>query len=378
MRWIWQLPDWPRYEWDRLRLQVLENRFLHESGRRVGAAVHLGEDEREELRIEWLTAEAVETSAIEGEILDRDSVRSSIRRHFGLSADRRKASPAESGVAEMMVALYREFDRPLTHETMREWHRVLMRDRPELTVIGDYRRHSEAMQVVSGTVGRRRVHYEAPPSREVPEAMSGFVSWYRASGSADASLPPLTRAGLAHLYFVHVHPFEDGNGRIARALAQKALAESLGAPSVIALSRMISRRRRAYYDRLGRAGRSLEVTDWLSWFAETTLDAQIWSERRLIRSIEQKRMFDRLRDRLNERQRKVLSRLFQEEPDGLQGGLSAGNYQRITGTAASSATRDLADLVAKGALRRSGSRRHTRYWLDVPSFPAPGEANSRL
>ena len=378
MRWIWQLPDWPRYEWDRLRLQVLEHRFLHESGRRVGAAVHLTEDEREELRIEWLTAEAVETSAIEGEILDRDSVHSSIRRHFGLSADRGKASPAESGVAEMMVALYREFDRPLTHETMREWHRVLMRDRPELTVVGDYRHHSEPMQVVSGAIGRLRVHYEAPPSRAVPAEMEGFVSWYRASGSTGSSLPPLTRAGLAHLYFVHIHPFEDGNGRIARAVAQKALAESLGAPSVIALSRMISRHRRDYYDRLGSAGRSLVVTDWLVWFAETTLEAQVWSERRLIRSIEQRRLFERLAGQLNERQRKVLSRLFQEEPDGFKGGLSAGNYQRITGAAASSATRDLTDLVAKGALRRTGSRRHTRYWLDVPSFEAPGDADARV
>ena len=376
MPWTWQLPDWPRFRWDPARLGPLEERFLHESGRKVGAFVHLADRERTELRIEWLTEEAVETSAIEGEFLDRDSVQSSIRRHFGLTADRRTASPAESGVAEMMVELYRGFDRPLSHETLHGWHRVLMRDRRELTVIGGYRQHPEAMQVVSGPVGRRRVHFEAPPSHRMPLEMDRFLDWYRRTGDTAVALPALTRAGMAHLYFVHIHPFEDGNGRIARALAEKAFAESLGAPSLIALSRVIGRRRRAYYDRLGAAGRSLEITDWLVWFAKTTLDAQIWSERRLIRSIQQTQLFDRLRDRLNPRQEKVLLRLFRAEPDGFEGGLSAGNYQRLTDSAASSATRDLADLVNKGALRRTGVRRHTRYWLDLPELPATGSADS--
>ena len=374
MTWTWQLPEWPNYRWDKSVLRPLEERFLHESGRRVGAFVHLGERDRMELRIEWLTGEAVETSAIEGEILDRDSVRSSLRRHFGLTADRRLALAAEAGVAEMMVALYRGFDWPLSHETLCGWHRVLMRDRPELAVVGEYRRHAEAMQIVSGPVGRRRVHYEAPPSRQVPTAMDQFLNWYHRSAEPAAALPALTRAAVAHLHFVHIHPFEDGNGRIARAVAEKVLAESLGEPSAIALSRTVNRRRRAYYERLSDAGRSLEITEWLVWFAETTLDAQLWSERRLIRSIEQGQLFDRLRDRLNPRQEKVLRRLFHAEPDGFTGGLSAGNYQRITGAAASSTTRDLADLVKKGALRRTGSLRHTRYWLDLPSFRDAGSA----
>ena len=372
MPWTWQLPDWPRYRWDRTRLGLLEERFLHESGRRVGAFVHLTEDQKLGLQVDWLTSEAMETSAIEGEILDRDSVRSSIRRHFGLTHDRRTSPPAESGVAEMMVDLYRGFDRPLSHDTLCGWHRVLMRDRPELTLIGAYRRHPEAMQVVSGAVGRLRLHYEAPPSDRMPREMDGFVDWYRGSATGGHRLSALTRAGLAHLYFVHVHPFEDGNGRIARALAEKALAEALEEPSAIALSRMIAQRRRAYYDRLRDAGRSLEITEWLVWFAETILAAQTWSERRVIRSIEQAQLFDRLRGQLNERQEKVLVRMFRAEPDGFKGGLSAGNYQRIAGAAPSSATRDLADLVKKGALRRTGERRHTRYWLDLPPFEVSG------
>ena len=166
----------------------------------------------------------------------------------------------------------------------------------------------------------------------------------------------------------HVRKSEDGNGRIGRALSEKALARALGQPSLIALARTIFRRRRAYYDALKAANESLDITGWLTWFAGIVLEAQTWSERRLIRTVEQTRLFDRLRGRLNPRQEKALLRLFRAEPDGFEGGLSADNYRRITGTPASTATRDLADLVAKGALRRTGARRYTRYWLDLPSF----------
>ena len=368
MTWIWQQAAWPDFTWDRSALAPLEARFLHESGRRVGAFRHLGDVDQTEMRVEWLRDEALETSAIEGEILDRASVQSSIRAHFGLQPGRPAAPAAEAGVAEMMVALHHDFDRPLDHATLWDWHGRLMRGRAGLEVVGGYRRRPDAMQVVSGPEYRRKVHYEAPPSDRMTAEMDRYISWYRRAADASDRLPALTRASLAHFYFVCIHPFEDGNGRIGRALAEKALAQSLGEPSLIALSRTIARRRRAYYDALAAAGRSLDVTDWLTWFADVVLEAQRWTERRLIRVIEQARLFDRLRGRLNPRQEKALRRLFQAEPEGFEGGLSAANYRRITGAAASTATRDLADLTAKGALRRTGDRRHARYWLDLPAF----------
>ena len=377
MPWIWQQDDWPNFVWDRSALAPLEARFLHESGRRIGAFRHLGDADRTGMRIEWLSDEALETSAIEGEILDRASVQSSIRRHFGLEPDRRAASPAEAGVAEMMVALYREFDRPLDHATLWSWHGTLMRERSRLEAIGGYRRHPEAMQIVSGPDHRRKVHYEAPPSDRMTAEMDRYLSWYGRVAGARNGLPALTWAGIAHFYFVCIHPFEDGNGRIGRALAEKALARSLGEPSLIALSRTIARRRRAYYDVLAAAGKSLDVTGWLVWFADVVLEAQRWTERRLIRMIEQARLFDRLRGRLNPRQEKALRRLFRTEPDGFEGGLSAANYRSITGAPASTATRDLADLVGKGALRRTGDRRHTRYWLELPGFDEDGSRRGR-
>jgi Fic family protein len=346
----------------------IEAQFLHESGRRIGAWRHLSDRDRTDLRIAWLSDEALDTSEIEGEILNRASVQSSIRRQFGLGVDSGRASAAEAGVAEMMVAVYRSFDDALDHESLWRWHGTMMRERHGLAVIGGYREHAEAMQVVSGPDHNRRVHYEAPPSHTVMSEMGRYIAWFERS----REVPALTRAGIAHFYFECIHPFEDGNGRIGRALVEKTLAQSLGGPTLIALSRGIIRRHAAYYEALESAGRSLDVTDWLVWFADTVLAAQNWGERRLIRLIEQTRMFDRLRGRLNPRQEKALLRLFREEPEGFKGGLSANNYRRITHASASTATRDLADLVAKGALRRTGERRHTRYRLDLPSFNRAG------
>ncbi len=371
MKWVWQHSDWPNFTWDRSALIPLEKRFLHESGRRIGAWRQLTNEDQSELRVKWLSGEAVETSAIEGEILDRESVQASIRRRFGLTTGKETASPEEEGVAEMMVALFHEYDRPLNHETLWRWHRMLMRDRTYLEVVGGYRRHPEPMQVVSGPDYKPKVHYEAPPSERMTEEMERFVAWYGQTASIGDRLSSLTWAGTAHLYFVRIHPFEDGNGRIARALAEKALAQSLGEPSLVALSRTIARRRKAYYDILDESSRSLDITDWLRWFANTVLDAQIWSERRLTRSIQQTHLFNQLRGSLNLRQEKILLRLFDAEPEGFEGGLSAQNYHRITGATASTATRDLSNLVDMGALRRTGQRRHTRYWLNLPPFEEP-------
>ena len=189
MRWIWQQPRWPRFSWDQARLAPLEARFLHESGRRVGAWRHLAERDQTDLRIAWLSDEAVDTSAIEGEKLNRASVQSSIRRHFGLGVDPRRVSPAEAGVAEVMVEVYRTFAAPLDHETLWRWHGTLMRERRWLAVIGGYRQHQEPMQVVSGPDYHRRIHYEAPPSHLMMTEMDRFIGWYERT----RGMPALTR-----------------------------------------------------------------------------------------------------------------------------------------------------------------------------------------
>lgn len=372
MTWNWQQPDWPQFSWNRERLARAEEAFLVGGGLILGTIEHLGAADSDTLIVDSFTTEALTTSEIEGEFLERDSVQSSIRRQMGLATDPMQAKPAEEGIAELMVTLYREAAEPLTHETFFDWHTLVTRGRRDLRDIGRYRTHPEPMQVVSGAIYQPKVHFEAPPSERVPAEMGEFIEWFNRTGPGRASpLPAVTRAGLAHLYFVCIHPFEDGNGRIARALAEKALAQGLGRPTLTALAATILAHRTEYYDQLELANKRNETTRWLAWFAGITLEAQKRTQARVEFVLDKTRLLDRLRDQLNERQEKALHRMLREGPEGFKGGLSAGNYQTITGAPSATATRDLADLVEKGAFTRTGEKKHTRYHLAIPLRPTP-------
>jgi len=212
-----------------------------------------------------------------------------------------------------------------------------------------------------------KVHFEAPPSFEVGNEMARFVTWFNRTAPAGSEpLPAVTRAGIAHLYFESVHPFEDGNGRIGRAISEKALAQSAGHPTLTALAATILIHRKAYYAALEAANKDNNLTPWLCWFAGIAIEAQRRTEARVEFLIDKTRLLDRLRDELNERQVKALLRMLREGPEGFQGGLSAGNYATITGASPATTTRDLADLVEKGAMSRSGERRHARYSIGIP------------
>jgi Fic family protein len=366
MAWNWQKANWPAFAWDETALKPMEAQFLLHSGEFLGAFRHVGADDRDSIRIELIGDEALKTSAIEGESLDRDSLQSSLRRQFGLSTEVRRVRPEEQGIAEMMVDLYRGFAEPLTHETLFAWHAMVMSGYRRIETVGGYRRHHDPMQIVSGAIGHEMVHYEAPPSSRVEKEMDAFIGWFNDSAPGGRRpLPALTRAGIAHLHFESIHPFEDGNGRIGRALAEKSLAQNLGQPTLIALAFMIERRRKAYYAMLEESNRDLAITPWLTWFAETVLAAQRITLERVEFHIAKARFYDRLRGQLTDRQEKAIARMFRKGIDGFKGGLSAENYIAITAASRATATRDLQDLVAKGALTRTGERRHTRYRLNL-------------
>ncbi len=379
MQWNWQAEGWPEFSHDDGALRGLEQQFLLQSGEFQGAFRHLDGNGQAFLRVELIGEEAIKTSEIEGEILNRDSVQASLRQQMGLEQSRTPISAAERGIAEMLLDLYGGFDRPMSNGLLFSWHRMLLQENRSIREIGCYRTHIEPMQVVSGPDYRRRIHFEAPPSVHVPQEMERFIEWYNlTTPSAGTAGSALLRAGLAHLYFVSIHPFEDGNGRIGRAIAQKVLAQALGRPSLISLSSTIERRRRDYYAALERNNRKLEITDWLVYFAETIVEAQRRTAHLVDFVIARARFHDRLRGQLNERQEKVIARMFREGIDGFRGGLSAENYIAIAKTSRATATRDLQDLVEKGGLTRSGALRHTRYALrlgyDEPntSFSAAG------
>jgi len=367
MIWNWQRPAWPDFTYNPTVLASLEQRFLRASGELFGVFKHVGPQDRDTLKIELIGEEALKTSEIEGEILDRDSVQSSLRQQFGLAAQERRVPPAERGIAEIMVDLYRNFAAPLTHETMFAWHAMLFTGSRHLQSVGAYRVHADPMQVISGGAHNATIHYEAPPSERVAAEMDRFVAWFnKTTPGGGHPLPPLTRAGIAHLYFESIHPFEDGNGRIGRALAEKSLAQNLGSPSLIALAYTIQRGRREYYAALERNNKDCEITDWLIHFSETILRAQANTIKRVEFYIAKAKLYEKLRGQLNQRQEKAIARMFREGIDGFKGGLSAENYIAITQASRATATRDLQDLVAKGAFTKTGELRHTRYYLNVP------------
>lgn len=362
MKWNWQQDNWTKFEYQHDLLQSYEDKFLLGNGVIFGAKKHLNSEEEHKLRIELISLEALKTSEIEGEYLDRDSVQSSIQYHFGFTDKLPKTGEQEKGISQMMVNLYQSFAEPLKHDMLFDWHTLLMQG-TDIKDIGSYRTNpdDEPMQVVSGAIYKPKVHFQAPPSKNLQSEMTTFISWFNNS----LELSPLVRAGIAHLYFVCIHPFSDGNGRITRALSEKVLSQAIGEPSLIALAYTIQKNRKAYYDHLEKANKSNEITEWLLWFAEIVLEAQENTLARIEFIIDKTKLYDRLRGQLNERQAKALERMFREGVEGFTGGLSASNYMKITKAPPTTATRDLTDLVNKKALTRTGERKHTRYFLNL-------------
>jgi Fic family protein len=368
MRWNWEQTDWPKFSYDSKTLEALEHQFLRQSGEFLGVFRHVGADDQNTLRIELISEEAIKTSEIEGEILNRDSVQSSLRHQFGLGPEGPHVPAAERGIASLMTDLYEHFEGPLDDAILFAWHKDVLSGNKTIKTIGAYRTHVEPMQVVSGPIYKPTVHFEGPPSKIVSAEMQRFIAWFNDTAPLGKTpLPALARAGLVHLYFVCVHPFEDGNGRIGRALAEKSLAQNLGYPSLIALAYTIERKRKDYYSALERNNKDLEVTDWLKYFAETIVDAQSTTIKRVDFYVTKAKYYERLKGQFNARQAKAVDRIFKEGIDGFKGGLSAENYISITGTSRATATRDLQDLVEKHAVTKIGELRHTRYFLKFES-----------
>ena len=364
--WNWQQKDWAHFTYDLADIADLEEEFLKKAGESFGIAKHFSSSEKRDITIQMISNEALKTSEIEGEILARESLQSSIKRYFGLKAPLTYNHPAENGIAEMMIDLYHHYDAPLTHETLWAWHTMLMNNRRDLHDIGCYRTYIEPMQVISGYVHAPTIHFEAPPSQEIKREMDDFINWFNRTGpSGEAPLPALIQSSIAHLYFESIHPFEDGNGRIGRALVEKALAQYLKHPTLIALSQVINDKRKDYYNALESQNKHNHIDGWLKYFAEIILKAQQYTIDQMDFIIKKAKFFDKFKDQMNSRQHKVIERMMREGIKGFEGGLSAKNYMAITQTSASTTTRDLQDLVEKKILIQTGTLKGVRYWLHM-------------
>ena len=364
---VWQHPDWTsRLRWNSERLLTPLAAARRRQGEILGKTAGLGFDLGLEARASILTDEAVMTAAIEGEDLDRESVRSSVARKLGLpTAGLPPTARHVDGLVEMIVDATQRYEDPLTEERLRGWNAALFPtgySGMQKIIVGDWRRSDEPMRVVSGPVGRETVHFEAPPTEKVPGEMGRFLEWYAADPDPEDGL---LRAGLAHFWFVTIHPFEDGNGRLARAIADMTLARDEGTRlRLYSMSAQIRTEQDVYYDILEQTQRGDgELTGWLMWFAACLERAVTNSEERLALVLAKARFWQGHTEvNLSERQRKVVNRMLDAGPGGFEGGLTTRKYVSMTRTSRATAQREIADLVVKGLLvRRLGGGRSTSY-----------------
>lgn len=361
MLYNWQLSDWPNFTYDLAGFEGELIAFADKAGQITGLLKGLSETDQIEAMVQSMLAEAMKTSQIEGEYLRRQDVMSSIRNQLGLNDPlQRVRDRASEGAAELMVAVRDTWKEPLTEAMLFSWHKKLLKGSHGIA-LGRWRTHKEPMQVVSNPYGRAKVHFEAPPSDRVPGEMKQFVNWFNRSESEIRHAP--VRSAIAHLYFESVHPFEDGNGRIGRALSEKAIFQGLGRPAILSLSHSLERNKKHYYDALQRGQGSNEISDWISYFVSMLLLAQDHTEKQIDFVLRKARFFDRFTSMLSERQLRVIRRMLEEGPDGFEGGINARKYRALTRVSKATATRDLQDLATKEVLRPIGAGRSARYDL---------------
>ncbi|WP_130888591.1 MULTISPECIES: Fic family protein [unclassified Pseudomonas] len=372
--WIWQQPDWPDFNWQAERLAPLLRECVQTQGRLLGMAGSVGDSMSAQSELDALLQNIVTSSAIEGEQLNVGSVRSSLARRLGLEwVDRDSVSQRSEGLAQLMLDATHGFDEPLTLARLLEWHtwlfpaeEAMFSARPILvgTLRGD-----EPMQVVSGRLDRPTVHFEAPPRQGLEQQIERFLSWFEASRD-QVSLDPLLRAGIAHFWFVTLHPFDDGNGRLTRTITDLALAQGEAqAIRFYAMSASILEDRAGYYRILESSQKAtLDITEWLSWFLQTLLRSLQQAITRIDSVLGKTRFWQAHRESdLSAEQIKVLNRLLDGGERGFEQGLSAGQYQAVAKVSKATATRHLAELLDKGCLQRlPGGGRSTRYKINYP------------
>ncbi len=366
---IWQHNDWPYFTYDASRYLSQIARFLNVAERIFGRLEGMSQHHQDKAFIDLMVSEAITTSAIEGEQLNRASVQSSIKAFIGLTdIHQRSYDPKEEGIAALMVSVHQHWNQTLTKAMLCKWQEMVVIDSQFRPITrGDYRQHDNPMQIVSGAIGKQQVHYVAPPSDQVPAEMERFMNWYNRTDPINGTekIPGLIRAGIAHAWFEIIHPFEDGNGRVGRAIIEHALSKTLRHPNLASLSTAIATNRTAYYDALGNLGQhGMNVNQWLDYFVNLAETAQAITKLKIDFTLGKTRFYDSFADHLNHRQAKVVKRIFAEGIKGFEGGLTNKKYRAITQCSATTATRDIANMLQIGALVQSaGGGRSTHYTL---------------
>lgn len=363
---IYEQKNWPDFNWDEGKLSILLAEVRHLQGRLLGRMEALGFSMREEAALQTLTKDVIKTSEIEGEKLDQDQVRSSIARRLGM--DIAGTFPKDrnvEGIVEVMLDATRKYDQPLTDERMFSWHSLLFptgRSGMYRINVGGWRtKESGPMQVVSGAFGHEKVHYEAPEYNRLKKEMSSFIKWFEGKSGID----PVLKAAIAHFWFVTIHPFDDGNGRIARAIADMQLARSEKSQQrFYSMSSQIQHERKSYYEVLEQCQKgSLDITVWMEWFLHCLKRAIAASDETLESILIKARFWENhAGESFNDRQRVIINRLL----DGFDGKLNSSKWAKITKCSQDTALRDITDLLERSILAKDGAGgRSTGYILNT-------------
>lgn len=349
---IWQRQGWPEFHWDSEVILMPLSRLSQLHGQLTGRMSMLGLEQKNRSQLSSMTEELISSSEIEGVFLNPNSVRSSIARKLGIEEDGLLAEDHYvEGLVEVMLDAVQNCRKPLTDERLFGWHSALFpigRSGMNKITVADWRQGEEPIQVVSGAFGHEKVHYEAPASDDVPAEMKRLMQWCN-----DADISPFILAAIAHLWFVTIHPFDDGNGRISRTIADMYLARlEEDSARYYSVSAEINRNKKAYYDILERTQKgNLDITDWILWFFDCIEKAIMRASDNIGRTLQKASYWDKFRDtEINERQRKVVNRLW----DGFEGKLTTSKWAKICSCSQDTALRDINDLVSKGMLRNSG------------------------
>ncbi|AWY41411.1 DUF4172 domain-containing protein [Pseudomonas putida] len=372
--WIWQQPDWPNFHWQADHLAPLLRECIQAQGQLMGMAGSVGNSLSAQSELDALLQNIVTSSAIEGEQLNVGSVRSSLARRLGLElVDGDKVSQRSEGLAQLMLDATQHFAEPLTLERLLHWHEWLFPDQHTDFAARSIRvgvlRSDEPMQVVSGRLDRPTIHFEAPPRPGLEQQLKAFLDWFATSRN-QPDLDPVLRAGIAHFWFVTLHPFDDGNGRLTRTITDLALAQGEAqAIRFYAMSASILDDRAGYYRVLENSQKAtLDITPWLDWFLQTLLRSLRQAMVRIESVLGKARFWQAHRESgLTAEQTKVLNRLLDGGERGFEGGISAAQYQAVAKVSKATATRHLAELLEKGCLKRlPGGGRSTRYQIRHP------------
>ena len=363
-KYIHQIKDWPKFTWKTEDIQHSLGKVRHLQGKLLGKMEALGFALREEAMLETLTLDVLKSSEIEGEILKPDQVRSSIARRLGMEISGLVPSDRNvDGVVEMTIDATQKNEKPLTTKRLFGWHAALfptgISSMYKITV-GTWRKDETGpMQVVSGAMGKEKVHYQAPDAANLEKEMNAFITWFNAKDTFD----PVLKACIAHLWFVTIHPFEDGNGRIARAITDMQLSRSDGSKQrFYSMSAQIRLERNAYYDILEKTQKGdLNITEWIQWFLNCLMDALQTADKTLARVLEKAKFWEKHASiPFNERQRIMINKLL----DGFDGMLTSSKWAKINKCSADTALRDITELISKGILRKEpAGGRSTNYEL---------------